>query len=178
MALIDLATARDACNLQDGDTDKDSWLTSAIDAASEVIEYHAGRAAELRTVALNGGRPSVLLPDAVTSVSEVKVNGTATTAYTVDAPAGVLWCGPNGASTFPAGVGNVEVTYMVAEVAPVSKAAACTELVRVWFQGSQQGHRPGFGGEDVADFARSYEMPTDVFKLLAPSVPSRMPGIA
>lgn len=181
MPLIDLATARDACNLQTGDTDKDPWLMRAIDSASEVVEYHAGRAAGPRTVTLNGGRAALLLPDAATAVTAVEVGGVATTDYSADLGAGILYRGTGsacGTLPFPSGVGNVEVTYAVAEAAPASKAAACTELVRVWFQGSQQGQRPAFGGDGAPETLAAYAIPANVMRLLAPSAPSRMPGIA
>lgn len=182
MPLIDLATARDACNITSGDATKDAWLVTAIDAASEVIEYHAGRAAGSRTVALNGGKAELNLPDAPSSVTSVTVDGVATTDYSVNLAAGILSRGTGasaGSSPFPYGVGNVVVVYVVAEVAPSSKARACTELVQHWFQNGQQGSRPAFGGAAAdAPGASTYAVPRRVMELLAPSGPTRMPGFA
>lgn len=182
MALIDLATARDACNIQAGDSGKDAWLLVAIDAASEVIEYHAGRATQTRTVSVSGGSSAALLPDAAVSITSVTVDGAATTDYSADLGAGVLYRGTGssaGSSAFPAGVGNVVVVYVVAEAAPVSKAQACGELVRHWFQNGQQGSRPSFGGASADVTApASYAVPRRVLELLEASGPTRMPGIA
>lgn len=184
MALASLSEARDACNLQDDDTGKDAWLTTALDAATTVIENIVGPLeSATRTWVTDGGEASVLLPERATAVTSVTVDGAATEAYTADLDAGVVHYGTGasaGLSLFPAGRANVIVAYEVGEddVPPVA-AQACVELVRHWFQNGQQGQRPGFGGETIPEQAfpgSGYAVPKRVTELLQSLASRRLRG--
>lgn len=182
MPLVTLDQAKDACNIDPADTTKDPKLSSLIDAASEYVEFAVGRIeVATRTVTRDGGRRAVLLPDAATSITTVKVGGTATTDYTPDLGAGIVYCG-GGSSSFPSGIANVEVTYVtgLADM-PATITEATLALVQHWFQFGQQGQRPAFGGDQPTEQAwtpSGFAVPKRVAELLEPFAANRMPGIA
>lgn len=184
MALIDLAAARDACNLQDGDTGKDAWLTSAIDAASAVIEDIVGAVSQAsRTATLSGGGVAVVLPFTPTDVTSVTADGEVWASYCVSGA--VVYAGSGSfvrRTTFPPGAGNVVVEYEVgSDDVPPAIAMATSELVRHWFQFGQQGQRPGFGGETIPEQAwpgSGSAVPKRVMELLEPYASGRRTGLA
>lgn len=184
MALATLADVRDACNIIDGDTSKDLWLDRQLDAATAVIEHIVGPLdVAAVTWTTDGGESAALLPERASSITTVTVNGTATTDYTPDLDAGIIYYGTGaaaGRSPFPAGRANVVVSYTVGdeEVAPIA-VSACTELVRHWFQNGQQGSRPAFGGAAVETQqvqGLPYAVPHRVKEMLAPLASRKLRG--
>jgi hypothetical protein len=96
--ILTLAEARSALRKVTADTVDDGDLSGYyIPAVTQVCESVAGpimTASKSRT--FNGGAPSLQLPSAIASVTSVTQAGqtlSATTDYTVDLAAGIIYCG-------------------------------------------------------------------------------------
>lgn len=150
--IIPLADAKDALNIPASVTDNDDELLLYIAASTDYIENITGPllSATGRTWTANGGGSTVLLPEKATAITSVTVDGTATTDYTADLRAGIIYAGTGssaGYDSFDYGRANVVVTYTVGgSTVPPAAVLAARELVRYWWQTSQQGGRPAFGG--------------------------------
>ena len=92
-ALTTLQTIKDELGITD--TSLDGFLERKINSMSEAIEKYCGRYFAKRTVTVKLPAPSgldLILPDyPITTVSEVKLDGTAITDYEVYGDTGQLW---------------------------------------------------------------------------------------
>lgn len=142
-----------------------------IDVAQAIVEQETGPIEETSVTHVADGGRSVTVPQRVTAVTSVTVDGTVLDAadYTVDAGAGIIY-GP-----FSYGRGNVTVVYTTGytEVPPAIKFAATTLVVHMWNVASQRG--PGLA-EDYTAAPTGFLVPNVVKEALAPY--SRMPGFA
>lgn len=150
--IISLADAKAALNIASSVTTNDDEIRLYIATATEVIEDVTGPIlAEAGHVwSADGGGQAVLLPEAVATVTSVVENGTtlASGDYVANLAAGILYRGSTTSPTYWApGRRNVTVTYAVgASSVPPNAVMAARELVRIYYQSSQQGGRPQFGG--------------------------------
>lgn len=133
-----LTTAADVANVlrwsAAENTKYASQLDEYVDAASEAIEAEYGPFDAVTVTHKADGGASVALPSRVNAVSSVTVDGVATTAYTVDLNAGIVY-GP-----FTAGRQNVTVVYTAGDAEiPASVALAAAMLAaHLWQVGSQR----------------------------------------
>ena len=172
--IISLADARDVLNLAATNTTHDEELRGYLAAATVVIEaIDRPILRQTRTWTVNGGRHAITLPYVpIASVESVTVNGTVWDAstYAVDETAGIVYADN---TTFPAGLRNVEIEYVAGEqVIPPNVILAAKELVRHWWQRSQQSPRPAFGGgitDTDAVYVANYTVPNFVIGLLQPA---------
>ncbi len=159
------------------------WATMAevIDAVTPVIEDMTGAILESEIVEeRDGGRVSVLLGQRAMSVVSVVVDGRVLdpSEYRVIRQAGVI----RSASVFPAGVGNVVVTYMAgvpADQVPANVKLAAIEQFRFLWQWGRAAPRPqqiGGGPPDYSYSPSGYAVPNRVAELLGPN--PRLPGFA
>lgn len=146
-------------------------LPALIAAAEDIIVAETGPIESTAVTHVADGGRSVTVPQRVTSVTSVTVDGTLIDAdeYTVDAAAGIIY-GP-----FSSGRGNVTVVYQTgyAEVPPAVKFAATALVAHMWNVTSQRG--PGFP-EDYTAAPTGFLVPNVVKEALAPY--SQMPGFA
>jgi hypothetical protein len=180
--IIPLGDAKDALNIPSSVSTDDNELRLYIAAATDYIENITGPLLSVtgKTWAADGGRGCVMLPEEAASITSVTVDGTATTDYTADLRAGIIYRGTGtsaGNLTFGAGRANVVVTYTVGgTTVPPAAVLAARELIRYWWQSSQQGGRPAFGG--VGDSPTEPFFPSRrVAEILAP-IADAMPGLA
>ncbi len=180
--IVPLADARAALNIPSTVTTNDDEITLYIAAATDYIENLTGPLLSVtgKTWTADGGRSSVMLPEQAASITSVTVDGTATTDYTADLRAGILWSGTGssaGSTTFDTGKANVVVTYTVGgTTVPPAAVLAARELVRYWYATSQQGGRPSFNGTDVGSDPVFFPS-RKVAEILAP-IMNTMPGLA
>ena len=184
--LISLQDAKDALNIPATSTSNDDELRLFISAATQVIEYLAGNIlSQSVSDTFDGGYSTVLLTQQpINSVTSVTENGvtlpasaysTNLTAGTVSRIIGTTWY------AFLPGKQNVTVTYSTGSaIVPASVQLAARELVRHWWQFGQQGQRPAFGTNAIAEFdglmVAGYAVPNRVVQLLAPH--QGIPGMA
>ena len=184
--LISLQDAKDALNIPATSTSNDDELRLFISAATQVIEYLAGNIlSQSVSDTFDGGYSTVLLTQQpINSVTSVTENGvtlpasaysTNLTAGTVSRIIGNTWY------AFLPGKQNVTVTYSTGSaIVPASVQLAARELVRHWWQFGQQGQRPAFGTNAIAEFdglmVAGYAIPNRVVQLLAPH--QGIPGMA
>lgn len=180
--LMSLSDAKDALNIPATVTTSDDELMLYIAAATDYVENITGPllSATGRTWTADGGRSSVLLPEKATAITSVTVDGTATTDYTADLRAGIVYAGTGSAAgydTFDYGRANVVVTYTVGgSTVPPAAVLAARELVRYWWQTSQQGGRPAFGG--AGDSPTEPFFPARRVQEILSGIDDVMPGIA
>lgn len=174
--LITLAEAKLSIFNSATSTANDADVEAYIEAATPVIEDITGPMLRREvTVALDGGRPSVLLPWPVNSVVSVTVGGVASTDHTVSLASGIIYAG----SSFAAGVSNVVVVASIGPATiPPNVKLATRELVRFWWQQGRQGNRPAFGndGADSVDVPSGFAVPRRVVELCKPN--RRVDGFA
>ena len=180
--LVSLAEVKLALNKTT--TADDDELRAYIAACTAPIEAING-AVLTRTVvwADNGGRYSITLPDQpVTSITSVVENNVtvAASSYVLHQRSGVLdrLAGYQPIPWRP-GRQNIVITYVVGTgVVPWHVNIAARELVRHWWQYSQQSGRPQWGAMDGTDnVGNSLGVPPSVIRLLNISA-SKVPGIA
>lgn len=180
--IVPLADAKAALNIPAATTTHDDEITLYIAAATDYIENITGPILSVtgKTWTADGGRECVMLPEEAASITSVTVDGTATTEYTADLRAGIVYKGTGsgaGYSSFTSGRANVVVTYTVGgSTVPPAAVLAARELIRYWWQTSQQGGRPAFGG-DTASPLEPFFPARQVEVILAP-IADAMPGLA
>lgn len=145
--IITLAEARSSLNLGDGDTAKDSDIEFYVEAATPIIETIVGPViARSRVLTFDGGGESLVLPYKINSVTSITEDGVATTDYTANLTAGIIYAGESPTrSTFEDGRQNIVVTVSVGS-ATVAKNVTlmARELVRHWWQTTRQTQRSSF----------------------------------
>lgn len=169
MTLIDLAAAKSMLGITD--TTHDSLLATYVAAVQPVVEGLIGPIdAATETATFNGGGEILMLTPPVASVTSVTANGAAVN-FVFDP----LACAVYGGTTlsplpFQPGEQNVTVTYAVGGAAiPGNVTLAALELIRVWWQTTQQGTRRGAPMEaDTVNLL--YAVPQGVVELLRPNL--------
>lgn len=145
-----------------------------IPATTEIVESIAGPqiASVGNTWAADGGSASVLLPSAVSNVTQVTENGLVLTAnvdYFVDKEAGIVYRGTTKVPfVFIGGRQNIVVTYDTASnVTPKIILAARIILAHIYLA-DQQGARPDFGStdSDVVETPVGYLIPRRAYNML------------
>lgn len=143
-------------------TTRNAEIEDFVSAATPVIEAITGPMyAESRTVTLDGGAHTLVLPFRFNTVTSVTVDGVAVTDYVVDALSGLIHSGTESSPTdFNSGTLNVDVVVTVgyATIPPNVKKAALA-LVTHWWQQGEQGNRPAFG-DTSNDPAIAFGVPT------------------
>lgn len=171
--LISLADAREVLNLTSSNTTHDEELRLYLAAATVVIDaIDRPYLLETRTHTFHGGSRTLVLPETqIGSVTSITANGSTLPAssYRVDEFSGVIHAYY---SWFPAGIRNIVVTYTTGDdEIPANVILAARELVRHWWQRSQQTPRPQFQG-GVADgdmtYVANYAIPNFVVGILSP----------
>lgn len=177
--LLGLSEARRAVGLG-SDPTRDETLREYLDAATELIEDHCGRAFRRRTVVEthHGGRSALVLRmRPVQSVTAVTESGVSVPAdgYVLDANAGVLHRGTtSGAWLWACGVQNVTVTYVTGAATPKARIRqACrVTLQHLWStQGGAPSGRPARAtGSSVNDYppGAAWSLPRAAEELLEP----------
>ena len=185
LLIIPLADAKAALNIPASVTSNDDEIRLYIATATEVVEDYVGPVLTEtgHTWTASGGTTAILLPEKPTTLTTVTENGNTLTEnsdYIVDYNAGILYRGSTLSPTYwSTGLRNVAITYTVggSSIAP-NIIMAARELVRIYYQTSQQGGRPAFGGagEDAgAIFTPSgYGIPPIVETLLSASESSQV----
>lgn len=202
--LCTLAEAKAHLNIPAATTTYDAELAGFIDAATPVVEDLAGPILP-RTItgeSHDGGYDEIITlfspVIAITSITEYL----GTSAYPLTSqPAGSTVSqygyelvddsgiiarrnGAGQAQAFPCGRGTVSVTYTAGySSVPANVRLGALELIRHWWQFSQQGGRPSFGGssdEGAYYDLGNYAVPHFVAELLTSARYSKrnLPGIA
>lgn len=184
--ILSLPDARAALRLAAQDTTNDADLTSTyIPAVTVVVEDLTGPiiANTGLTWTVDGGRISIVLPSAVTSVTAVTESGTALVPnvdYTVNLRAGTITRGSTKQPyIFLPGQQNIVVTYNVgAGTIPANVKLAARIILRQLWQADQQGARPQFGqpDNDTVTTPSGFAIPKRAFELLQPT--QDVPGFA
>jgi len=179
--LITLADARASLGLTSTNTQYDTDIENYIMAATPVIENIAGdMIVRTKTFYFNGGRPSVLIPQHINSVTSVKEWGMGITDYVVALDAGVVYAGSIWIKRdFLPGNQSVEVVCSVGlPVIPQNVKLATRELVRHWWQIGRQGTRPAIGQAESSqpEVSSGFAVPRRVIELLQAT--PRMAGFA
>jgi len=169
LPIVSLADAKRHLNITATTDDEELRRTLAV--ATDAAERYANRALRRKTVSEthDGGSPVLILRQPpVASVSSVTVGGVATTAYVLDAAAGLLYAGTDGGSTWTAGWQNIVVTYVTSATVPEVAEQAVLELTRHLWEQQQQGYRPGLGVVDGDVYApgAAFAFPRRVTELL------------
>jgi hypothetical protein len=188
--ILTLADARLALRLPSTDTAGDADLTATyIPAVTPIVEDVVGPVMTLagRLFTADGGRDTILLPSAVTSVESVTENGivlTPVTDYTVSFTSGWIARGSsdNSGRTFADGNQNVVISYTAgaaaapANVAPRIKLGARIILAHL-VRADEIGDRPNFGSDDDMVMTPSgFMIPRRAYELLTGAV--TVPGFA
>lgn len=158
--LLGLAEARRVVGLG-SDPGRDETLRDYLDAATELIEDHCGKAFRRRTVVetFDGGRRALVLRlGPVRSITTVVEGGTTVTAggYVANLAAGLLYRGStSSAGTWAAGTQNIAVTYVAGpgtSEARIRQACRVT-LQHLWStQGGASGRPARSTGVSVSDY--------------------------
>lgn len=176
--IISLADAKAELNMPANHTVNDDELRLYIAATTAIVEEIAGRVLTATiTETHDGGKAAVLLDERPTAITSVTVNGAATTDYTPNLTAGIVYAGSQSSpSSFAYGRQNVVVAYTVgaSSIDPSVVAAARIIAAHLYAVG-QQGRR-----KDSADIvvASGYAVPKRALELLRGRSSYRMPGIA
>lgn len=198
--LISLRDARTALRLAAGNTSSDEDLRTWIAAATPVIEDIVGPViAQQHTDTFDGGGPTIHLPRspltaATITVTEAVGGGivrtlaeqnltaghAATYGFSVDRGTGLVTRRCLGqVARFAPGARNITIVCTAGrDVVPPNVRLATMELVRHWWQLSQQGHRPSFGaaGDDPEWVPSGFAVPRRVIEICAGE--RAVPGIA
>ena len=131
-------------------TTNDAEFEAYISAATPWIENNPDCGvgpmfAESRTVTLDGGGWSLVLPHRFNTVTSIMVDGVAWTSYVADPTRGIIYGGTSGApAPFTSGTQNVVVIVTVGfATIPQNVVLATRELCRLWWQQGRQANRPG-----------------------------------
>lgn len=198
--LITLAEAKLHLNIGTGDTGHDTEIQSFIDAATPVVEHVCGPiVGSAYAESYDGGLAYISLRhnpvQVVTSVIEYRgtaayvlaastVPGTGGAyQYSVELDTGRVIRRSSGVETpFPIGRGSVVIAYTAGRATvPPNITLAAKELVRHWYQQTQQGGRPTFAAsgaiEDITPAVlQGFAVPNRVRELLMPH--KRAPSVA
>lgn len=171
MTIITLADAKTHLNVGSSDTSHDAEIQTFVDAATPAIERIVGAVdATQYTEVHDGGLSYILLRHrpvlAVSSVTEYRGHvaypltsiadpsaSSTSYSYTVELDTGRIIRRSSGSeSAFPRGRGSVVVTYTAGRsVVPANVRLGALELVRHWYQQTQQGGRPSFPSSAAAE---------------------------
>jgi hypothetical protein len=149
---------------------RDADVAAYILAATAAIEFIVGPVLPVVKVKLfDGGRSAVLLPHPIASaaaVTEVKIDGTVTTDFFVDADSSIVYSGaPGSAGYFPDGRKNIQITYATGySTVPQGIQIATRELVKSRIM---QKEANNLAGELILDPSTSVPMSFDVPKRVA-----------
>lgn len=182
--ILALADARLALRLPAGDIAINADLQATyIPAVTPIVEDIVGPVitAAGRTLTVDGGQDTILLPSAIKSVESVVVNGTPLTegtGYTVARAYGWIACGaPNSSgSTFPTGSQNIVITYTAGPYATSADVPARYKLgARIILahlvRADEIGDRPQFGSDDDMVMTPSgFMVPRRAYELLTGGV--------
>lgn len=189
--ILTIGDARKALRLAAADTASDADITDTyIPAMAAIVEDVVGPVmSRSLTFTTDGGRPTIDLPTAFTSVTSVTESGTVLvegTDFVTDPASGLIHRGSSaGRSWFAAGVRNVTVVYSAGyaaaagNVLPNHRLAARIILRQMW-QSDQQGNagRPGLGGttSDIETTPSGFLIPRRALELLRTT--PNLPGFA
>lgn len=177
-----IAEVKEHLNIPSTETTHDDELQRMLDAATLVVEKYVGPVSERTvTATFNGGEPTIFLPFpvvSVTSVSESR-NGTPVTLaaneYRFDSDIGaVSRVFGSYDAVFATGSRVVSVTYVAGRSpVPADITLATLELVRHWYQQTQQGGRPSFPNtgaleDETPSPMLGFAIPNRVRELLEP----------
>lgn len=165
--IITLAEARSSLNLASGDTAKDSDIEFYVEAATPIIESIVGPViVKSRVLTFDGGRDALVLPYQISSVTSITEDGVATTDYTANLTAGIIYGGDSPTRrTFEDGVQNIVVTVSVGSATvPKNVTLMARELVRHWWQTTRQTQRSSF--QATAQEVASQPLPVGVSRRL------------
>lgn len=158
----------------------DDELRLYIAATTEVVEEIVGRVLSASvTETFDGGRTAVLLGERASAITSVTVDGTATTDYTADLRAGIVYAGSTSSpSSFSYGRQNVVVTYTTggSSLDPNIVLAARVIAAHLYQVGQQKRGRNQ--NEDITVLASGFAVPTRAVELCRASRSRRMPGFA
>lgn len=180
--LITVTDVQTEMGSSNGDLGNAQIVQTYIDATTTAIEYLAGPLLTVnRTLSLDGGGDSVMVPWAFTAVVSVVESGTTLNAgdYVADGTVGILWRGtPMAPNLWYPGRRNISVTVTtgVTTVAGNVKLAALMLFRHMWEirlprRQSQQ--------QDGVQTPAGYLIPNRVAELLVSTAAiNRMPGIA
>jgi hypothetical protein len=182
--ILDLAAARAALRLPAADTSPNADLTATyIPAVTAIVEDIAGPQTNYTglTWIADGGSSTIMLPTAVTAVTEVVESDQTLTSndYVVDMDTGILTRGSTLApSVWAPGVQNVEVTYNAVVTARKNVVLAARIILAHLYQSDQQGARPEFGSNEVevVQTPSGFAIPRRAYELLKPD--PDVPGFA
>lgn len=158
---------------------KDDELRLYIAAATPVVEEIAGKVLATTLVETHdGGRKAVLLNERATAITSVTVDGVATTDYTPDLAAGIVYAGGSSSpSTFTYGRQNVVVTYTAgSSTVDPNVVAAARVIVAHMYSVGQQGRRRAQSEEII--LGSGFAVPRRAVELLRTRAAYRMPGMA
>lgn len=184
-SVLSLDDARAALRLPPNDDSPDSDLeTVYIPAVDTIIESLSGPQVPVvgRTLTVNGGMASILLPCAVTAVTEVTENGAVLVQdrdYRVNATSGIVTRGnAQFVWVFWPGVLNVSITYNAGPTSPPANVTLAARIILAALYRPEQGVHPDFGGadDDTVMTPAGYAIPRRAVELLRPT--PAMPGFA
>ncbi len=136
------------------DADFEAYISAATPYIEDGPEGTGPMFAETRSLTLNGGTGCLVLPFRFNAVTSLTVDGTATTAFTANETAGLIYAGStSGGGWFNTGHQNVVVEVTVGyDVIPPNVVLATRELCRLWWQNGRQAPGPnsGVNGPDVS----------------------------
>lgn len=177
--IISLADAKAELNhLTDVNDDE---LRLYVAATTPVVEEIVGRVLSATlTETFDGGRTAVLLSERAASITSVTVDGTATTDYTADLSAGIVYAGTaSSPSTFTYGRQNVVVTYAVGGSSIDPNIVLAARVIAAHLYQTGQQRRPGRNDPvDVTVLSSGFAVPTRAVELCRASRDRRMPGFA
>lgn len=186
--LLSLDDARAQLRKPNADVVDDDELRIYLAAVTPVVEDVVGaQTTKTLTASFDGGKASLLLPEAVNAVTQVTENGAVLTAgsdYTVNAASGIVHRGTQlQPFTFLPGHQNITVTWTAAGVDDENVRLAARIILRHLWQADQVGGgRPGVGGAPVSNDMTStpsgFAIPRRAMQLLTPNAAGRMPGFA
>jgi hypothetical protein len=187
------ADPRFICSLEDAKAElnipgsvnvDDDELRRYIAAAMPIVEDVVGRVGPgvVEVETLDGGKAAVLLSQRVRSVTSVVVDGVALTAsdYVVDAAAGIIYAGSEGAGRFSWGRQNVVVTYTSGDQAVPANVVTGGAIIAAHLYSVGQMSRSGRGRTDetFVTTGSGFAVPSRALELLGPSAHRSMPGFA
>lgn len=184
--ILTLADARAALRLPAADTSNDADLTATyIPAVTPIVEDMVGPQTVHNglTWTADGGSRTVVLPTAVTAVTQVVESDQVLTTddFVVDLVNGILTRGSTLAPALWApGVQNIVVTYNAGTAAPKNVVLAARIILAHLWQSDQQGARPEFGTNDVevVQTPSGFAIPRRAYELLQAAETDDVPGFA
>lgn len=188
--IISLADAREQLRRLPGtSTVDDQELRLYTAAVTSIVEDIVGsQSVQSRTFTADGGKVSVLLPDAPLAILSVTENGVELTVesgdYTIDYAAGIIYRGSQVAPfAFIPGLRNVAISYTIGTgLVAANIRLAARIILRHLFSADQQGG-PGLAirdpdDDDLTASPQGFAVPYRAAELLKPSTAQQMPGFA